>query len=227
MKITILGSCRQESLSSYFDITNIKEGLTYPHYPKEIVQAIEFCKNVSTMPDEFTRLMFRSGILQKRQLRPEEFQKSFNETDLFVIEIATRVQYEYKGLYAHQILSEVKYGFHDYQNVLKTDATDEEIEKDVVRMRELLGEKPFIIVSHICTRNSGKRYDLVELLKKICEKHGIPLFLPHEQLADEDPGKLYVQERNLAHYTDFGDKCVGMRYKQFIDNLKHSVGNVV
>jgi len=47
MKLTILGSCRQDSLYSYFDVTNIKEKLTYPHYSKEIIQAIEFCKNIS------------------------------------------------------------------------------------------------------------------------------------------------------------------------------------
>jgi len=65
MRITILGSCRQDSLYNYYNITNIKNNLTYPHYSKEIVQAIEFCKGKSPISHALTRSIFRSGILSK------------------------------------------------------------------------------------------------------------------------------------------------------------------
>ena len=47
MKITIFGSCRQQALGKYYSTTSIQESLTYPHYTKEIIQAIEYCKGIS------------------------------------------------------------------------------------------------------------------------------------------------------------------------------------
>jgi hypothetical protein len=176
MNITVFGSCRQDSLYKNFNVTNIKNNLTYPHYSKEIVQAIEFCKNISSIPPELTQYLFRSGILEKRLKYSCDFKNTFDTTDLFVVEIASRIAYDYKGFYAHHILSEEKYGFNDCANIIQRDLTDEEIEHDILRMRELFDGKPFFIVSHICTRDSGKRYELVELLRKICSIHSIPFF---------------------------------------------------
>jgi hypothetical protein len=59
MKLTIFGSCRQESLYSNYSATNIRNNLTYPYYTKEIVQAIGFCKGI---PYNLTKSIFRSGI---------------------------------------------------------------------------------------------------------------------------------------------------------------------
>lgn len=44
MKITVLGSCRQYSLREDYSVTNIQEDISYPHYTKEILQVINFCK---------------------------------------------------------------------------------------------------------------------------------------------------------------------------------------
>ena len=44
--ITILGSCRQESLYKNYNITSIQKNISYPHYTKEIIQAIEYCKGI-------------------------------------------------------------------------------------------------------------------------------------------------------------------------------------
>ena len=53
MKITIFGSCRQV-IEQEFVISKIQEELTYPHYSKEIIQAIEFCKGISNIPEDIT-----------------------------------------------------------------------------------------------------------------------------------------------------------------------------
>jgi hypothetical protein len=127
MNITVFGSCRQDSLYKNFNVTNIKNNLTYPHYSKEIVQAIEFCKNISSIPPELTQYLFRSGILEKRLKYSCDFKNTFDTTDLFVVEIASRIAYDYKGFYAHHILSEEKYGFNDCANIIQRDLTDEEI----------------------------------------------------------------------------------------------------
>ena len=44
MKITILGSCIQHSLKNKYNITDIQEKLSYPHYTKEILEVIKYCK---------------------------------------------------------------------------------------------------------------------------------------------------------------------------------------
>jgi hypothetical protein len=217
MKITVFGSCRQDSIYKIYNTTNIRDNLTYPHYSKEVLQAIEFCKGISTMPVNLTQYMFRSGILNKSPLNSEMFKNEFNTTDLFIIEIASRISYEYSGYYAHHILTEEKYGFGDRSNIIQRDLTDEEIEQDILRIRELLDGKPFIIVSHIYTRKSGKRYELVKLLKNICENHNIPFFDPDEQLIGKDPKLLYAQEDLLSHYTEYGHQEVEMLYKNFIE----------
>ena len=105
MKVTSLGSCRQHSLQQHFTVTQIQERLTYPHYTKEILQAIEFCKGISAIPGPLTQSLFRSGILEQRSLDPRQFKEEFESTDVFVVEIASRLAYRYKGFYAHHIPS--------------------------------------------------------------------------------------------------------------------------
>lgn len=222
MNITVFGSCRQDSIYKMYNVTSIRDNLTYPHYSKEILQAIEFCKGVSNIPLNLTQYMFQSGILKNKQFNSKDFINEFNSTDLFIVEIASRISYEYNGYYAHHILTEEKYGFYDRANIIQRDLTNEEIEKDILRMRELFDGKPFIIVGHISTRKSGKRYELIEVLKNICDNHSIPFFYPQEQLAGEDSKALYGDENPLTHYTEYGHQAIGKRYKSFIDEIMNT-----
>ena len=217
MKISIFGSCRQDSLYTLYDITNIKNNLSYPHYTKEILQCIQYCKNTSAIPTHLTRYLFRSGILNKSVLRQEDYKQAFDTTDLFVVEIASRKKYKYKSYYAHHILIEEKYGFSDRESIIEEDSTDEEIERDILLMRELFNGKPFIIIGHICTRKTGKRYELVQSLRNICFTHSIPFFDPQEHLIDYD--SILVKEDIIAHYTHEGHKTIGKLYKTFIDRV--------
>ena len=219
MILTVFGSCRQDSLYNTYPVTSIRGDLTYPHYSKEIVQAIEFCRGVSNILPEATQYVFRTGILERRSINPSQFYNDFNSTDVFVIEIASRISYMYRGLYVHHILTELQYGFPDIANIVQRDLTDEEIEEDILKMRELLHPKKMMIVSHIYTRTTGKRYELVKLLHSICLKHNIPFFDPIVQLCDSDPEKLYVKESLLSHYTPYGHSQIGKRYVDFINNL--------
>jgi hypothetical protein len=216
MKITIFGSCRQDSLYDHYKITNIKNNLTYPHYSKEVVQAIEFCKGISTISPTLTKSIFRSGILSRTIMHPGHFTADFMSTDLFVIEIASRISYNYNGYYAHHILSEPQYGCPDISNIIVRDLTDGEIEEDILRIKGLLHPKPFIIVGHIYTRKTGKRYELVQLLKRLCSIHNIPFFDPVIETAGLLPEKLYHKEDTLAHYSHYGHSIIGKKYCDFI-----------
>jgi len=219
MHITILGSCRQDSLYTYFNITNIRDSLTYPHYSKEILQAAQFCKGQLNIPFEQTQNIFRSGILAKQPLHPDSFRNDFEKTDLFVVEVASRLFYKYADFYAHHIITESQYGFHDISNVIQGQLTDSEIEEDLVQLKRVLYLKPFCIVTHICTRSHGSRYELVQLLKRLCAKHRIYLFDPAAELVMYDPDVLYEKEAVLSHYTKEGHALIGAKYNTFIQKI--------
>ena len=69
MKITIFGSCRQHSLYSIpgIEVTGIQENISYPHYTKEILEVIKFCKEGHVLPEE-TLNTFRTPALLNKKL---------------------------------------------------------------------------------------------------------------------------------------------------------------
>lgn len=222
MQITILGSCRQQPLSKYYTVTNIQEGLTYPHYSKEVIQAIRFCNGSLAVPKELTKSIFRSGLLHNTLLDPVQFAESFATTDVFVIEIASRLCYEYEGYYAHHIaFDDDRYRIRDHTKIHKRELTDAEIEHDILEIKHLLAGKKLLIVPHIYTRSTGKRYELVKLIQAICEKHGIPFLDVSYELGKIHPDtrSIYLPEKVLAHYTKYGESIVADIYRAKIDTL--------
>jgi hypothetical protein len=175
---------------------------------------------VSTIPRELTQSLFRTGILSKKTLEPSWFFEDFFTTDVFVIEIASRIAYMYKGFYAHHIVTDPHYEFPDPAGVETRDLTDDEIEADLVRIKEIIQRmsKKCIIVSHIYTRREGKRYELVKLLERLCARHAIPFFDPVEELGPL-PGPVYRDEPLLSHYTNYGHSQIAPHYKKFIESL--------
>lgn len=61
-----------------------------------------------------------------------------------------------------------------------------------------------MIISHICTRNSGKRYELVELLRQLCTKYNIPFFELMIYLKDKNPSEIFEKPEEVFHYTTQG-----------------------
>lgn len=218
--ITIFGSCRQYSINKQFATTSIQEGVTYPHYTKEVLQTVKFLKNI----DNYDNLnyCFRTEILNRSRFTDEQinkFREEFDRTDVFVIEIASRIAYEYNNTYIHHIASEEKYNVPIRNDIKIRDQTDEEIENDINEIISLLSPKPIIIVSHICTYSTGKRYELTKLLQKICEKKNISFFNPSVLLEKYSLNDLFINENVLTHYTEFGHNIVSLEYKRLIDNI--------
>lgn len=217
MNITILGSCRQYSIKNNYNTSSIQDRLTFPHYTKEIIQAIEYCKGVHQFDNNLTQYCFRTGILTKSNINyQKELQQEFENTDLFVLEIASRISYEWNNVYVHHILSENEYGFHDIPNIKIRDLTDIEIENDIVRIKELLYPKKILIVPHVYTRTSGKRYELVKLLEHLTTKYDIPFINPSELLKNETD---IYEEGQAFHYSSKGNNLVEKLYKERIDTI--------
>ncbi len=218
MRITTFGSCRQHSVAKVCNLTNIQETLTYPHYTKEVIQAIEFCKGVG-LSDDKSRYAFRTALLTGRHVTSNNYRKQYEETDLFIVEIASRLCYTYDDYYVHHIATEAKYGFQHRDKISIHSLSDSEIESDILRIRELLDGKPLIIVSHMYSYTHGKRYELVTLLRDICKKHDIPFFDPVEQLAPVNIKDITTKEHVLAHYTQQGHTLIAAKYKEMIDRV--------
>jgi hypothetical protein len=217
MKITILGSCRQDSLYNKYDITSIKNRISYPHYSIEILEVIQYCKHGHISPEE-TKSVFRTPMTEQRRLNySDRFLTELNETDLFVIEIASKTSYEYNGRFVHQVL-------HDRQmkpGIVVRTMSDQEIEADILQMREELNHKPILIVSHISTYENSKRNQLVQLLEKICSKHDIPFLNPMKEFTKRghEIRNLIISEEPLHHYNSLGHDKIAEIYDDFIRDI--------
>lgn len=214
--LSIFGSCRQDSLYNLYPITSIRDGLSYTHYTKEIIQAIEFCKGLRD--DLGEEVFFRSALLNGKPIA-RKFSDEFEKTDIFVIEIASRIKYEYKGHYIHHEAYDNETYSHTLQGAVNVStSSDSEIEQDIIKIRKLVHPKKMVVVTHIASKRYGKRYELSELIIGICNKLGIPVIDPFTHIKDNIEEGIFVPNDSERHYTDFGHKIIEKVYKKTIDD---------
>lgn len=210
--ITLLGSCRQWPIRSYYNTTDIQDQITFPHYSKEILQVIQYLK-YKNLTNEETKYCFRSNLLSycNREIDDNLYNRlkeQFDNTTFFLIEVASRTVYKWKNLFLHHIATDSQYKFPFINEIEIYDITDEEIEKDLIQIKEELYPKKMLVISHFSTYTSGKRYDLILSLERICKKLNIP-FLNQSLLIEKYGIDTIVKEELMAHFTDYGNKCAG------------------
>jgi hypothetical protein len=218
--ITILGSCRQHSLSKKYKLTSIQEEISYPHYTKEIIQLIKYCKYNNVSPD-ITKLIFRTPILTKRELvNYNKYNNEFNNTDIFIIEISSKIFYKYNDYYVHHIAIQDQYQVPIKNNIILGTLTKDDIEKDIIEIKNELN-KPLIIISHLVTRQKGERYILSEWLEEICKIHKITFINPIKELIKNnvDLNNIFLKEDILAHYNDVGHNEILLIYESYINKI--------
>lgn len=221
--VTIFGSCRQIPINNYLNVSPILDGLNYPHYTKEILQEIRYLK-YKNIPNILTKYCFRSGLLSgcTKEISDLEFHylnNEFNNTTFFLIEIASRITYKWNNLYLHHIAEDKKYNFTNINEITKEESTDEEIENDIIQIRNELYPKPFIIITHFATYTTGKRYELIKLLENICQKYNIP-YINQSNIIKEKGLDILINEPVLAHYTSEGGKYIGKVLYDKINEVK-------
>ena len=144
--------------------------------------------------------------------------------EFFLIEIASIKKFKWNNLSLHRICTTEQFDFYDRDNVILEDLTDEEIENDIVQIKNELFPKPFLIISHFSTHEEGKRYKLTQLLKNICLKYNIP-FLNQSDIIKEYGIDIVEKEEILAHYTNEGKKIVGQILFNKINDVKNNINN--
>lgn len=226
MNITILGSCRQDSIYNLkeYNITSIKEILSYPHYTKEILQVIDFCKNGNISPDE-TIECFRTPILTKKPIYFEQIKDEYKKTQLFIVEIASKLKYKYNNKYVHHILyDDDKFNISYKQKIEIEIQNAEEIIQDILQLKEELKEQ-LIIVGHIVTYNKGSRHDLLKLIEQVCIKNNIIFINPVKEIEKEgyNINDLIIAEQVIAHYNKAGHDVIQKIYSKFITKFIYNL----
>ena len=105
----------------------------------------------------------------------------------------------------------------DKQNIQIETQSDEEIIKDILKLKEELNGR-LIIVGHIVTYNKGSRYDLLKLLEKVCIENNILFINPVKEIEKEgyNINDLIENEKIIAHYNSKGHSIIQQIYKKFI-----------
>jgi len=156
MKIALFGTCRIGSFRHHFDCTDFDEAVSYVHSTKEIIQLIKYITKQVEIPDSINRFCFRAGILSLQPVAySDRFFSQFHEADLFVIEICARRKYLYQGYYLHHLAVDKRLHYYrDTPEKIMKDTlvqyqTQEEIEKDVSEIMDLVSPRKILLVSHI------------------------------------------------------------------------------
>jgi len=226
MIVTILGSCRQDSLYKIENITvtGIRDNVSYPHYSNEILEVIRYCKYGNMSPDETMRV-FRSPVITNSQLiLNSRIKDDFDSTDVFVIEIASRKAYKMNNRFVHHILYDDDQFNSEKDKIQVLLESDEEIKENILSMKNELN-KPIIIVGHITTYQRGPRYELLTLLERICVKHDILFINPMVEMTKRgiNTDEVFKDENVISHYTEKGHSAIKDIYTEFLQRITPTV----
>lgn len=222
--MTVFGSCRQDAVQHNFAVTPIRDGLTYPHFTGEVLQAIAYCSRpYGPRPPD---LAFRTGQLGKRLIPRWLAFISFLRTDVFVVEVASALSYEGDRWVFHHEL------YDNFENIQagQTRKIEPEllssitpvvmdwmrIRRDLEKIITILGPKRVVFVTHFSTRDEGKRFELARAIECFLEEARIPVINPSNLLGRWAAEELFVDEPVVSHYTPLGHSLIGGIYRDEI-----------
>lgn len=225
LTISTFGCCRQDSLSEIARTTGIRDGLTYPHNTKEIIQAIQYCQGSSDFPG----FAFRNFQLGAKLASQARLRKWFDATDLFVVEISSRNVFESEGVVLHHVALEERQHIptrleHQVPIPTKRIQSDQEISDDIEQIVSLLGgPAKVLLVTHFSTYQ-GARSELAAFIEATAQRLGVECFNPSSLLGQWTPEELFLSENVLAHYTPKGHQIAGNRYRRHLQaiQLRHT-----
>ena len=222
--IVILGSCRQSVLEEKYNVSGIKEEISYPHYTKEIIQVVSYCLN-NDVPENKTCYTFRTPALNNKPLKwKTQYRSDIENADVVFIEIASLLTYRLENRYVHHILYDEKaYNEKVKEEIVVGELTRDEVYADVRVLKNMI-KRPIIIVSHLVTKPEGKRYELLNMLREVCLEESILFIEPVNELIKMygNVDGMFSEEKKLSHYTHYGHQCILKVYERFMDSLSDS-----
>ena len=211
MSITIFGSCRLNKINNNNNLNNL---INYTYSTKEVIQFIKFLKGELHIPIPYNKACFRTAIMENKYIDYNDtFNKLFNDTDVFFIELCSIKKYIHNNFYLNYLCFDKLYPDYNknvpseiINNCIIEQQSDEEIENDILEIQKMLYPKKIIIVSHYNVKLNGEfinsRNKLINLLNNICSKYDIPFINPTIVLSKYNQNQ--VIQSNLRHYTELG-----------------------
>lgn len=224
MSITLFGSCR---INNVMGNNNINNKTTYTHSTKEVLQLINFLLGQKTFEMPLNMLCFRTGIIENRPVLYEEALTSdFIKSTIVIVEICSDKTWVYDTHYLHHICVDKSLPLWNVNTPIQvlnaykvTIQTPEEIEKDILKIKEMIEPRKIVLVTYYNTIINGcqPRNKLIFLLNSIAKKYNINIVNPSEVLKD------YTQEEvmkdDYAHYTDFGKRKMLDYLEKYISEI--------
>ncbi len=203
MSVALFGTCR---IGKIMNNNELNEMVNYTRTTKEVIQIIQFLKGELIFPYPYNIICFRWSILNNNTPINYNFHnKTFSNTDIFVIELCSIKKYVHNGFYIHE---------HKTDKTPSVDHTleyqsDEEIENDILEIRKILHPKKIVIVSHYNAKVNGEylpaRDKLINLLDYICKKYNIFFINPTNVLSNYSQELILADNGNdIQHYNEFG-----------------------
>lgn len=211
--ITVFGSCRQDSISQRFRTTRIRDDVNYCHYTKEVLQLIgDLRKGEPTCNSALYRVCLEGHTPKEWS----EHVKEFDDTDVFVVEIASSYAYEVNGFYSHHTAYDREETRSCFPGISRRRQTDDEIRDDMERIRDELAPRPVIFVSHVCTYNSGTRARLRELVRDTALGLDCLFFDPSSLFESHPASDLLIEQDTANHFTPKGHSILARHYSDLI-----------
>lgn len=213
--ICVLGCCRQDSIYWSYRVSSVRNGLGYTHYSAEALQMLQIVAGLA--PAQPTT-RFRNALVALPLTSLMQLRREFDETDMFIVEVASRLKYQGDGddVYHHVAFDAPPPGLK-LAGIRRVEQTDAEIESDLIKIRELVAPRPLIVVSHLVTRQDGKRAELRCGVAKMCERLQVPFIDLLSGCSGPEVGELVEDEPTIAHLTPKGHRYVHGLYQDAID----------
>jgi hypothetical protein len=229
--VTVLGSCRQDSLDELLKVTAIKSGLTYPHYANEILQLVRFLKG--RRKSFQSPYVFRNDSIGVAKVSSSYSRRAFRKTQVFVIEVASRWEYLHKGDYIHhvaydspELLPATIRNPKDLDGIVRRKQSYEELTEVLNLIVEELSGKAIVFVTNISTSDGSERAHLNSFISAFAKQRGVGFYDPSELLERHRLEDICKVEPVISHFTKFGHSLVGSKLKlKILEQLALNSGN--
>lgn len=226
--ITVFGTCRLKNIARN---NKLHEETSYTHCTKEVIQLYKFLNGELTIKDPYNTLCFRTAFVKKSPIHfKSDLKVRLQQSNAFLIEICSRKKYIHNNNYLHHLAVDTRFDFYIKTSgyikneYVKEIQSDEEIENDIIYIKNMIYPKPLIFVSHYNSLRDGKliedRNSLINLIEHICLKHNIRFVNPTVVLKNYS--QHLVMSEDLGHYTEFGNEKITEYFNHY---LEHEIFN--
>jgi hypothetical protein len=193
-----------------------------------MIQLLKFCKGELVLPELYRKICFRNGVYHNKPIEYDPKYKDIVEkSDLFVVEVCSRKKYVHNGYYLNYTAlittppdCTMNTPPEIHTETQATNETDEEIEKDLLEIREMIAPRPLLVVSHFNALVDEKvipsRDLLIQSLTHICEKHKIPFVNPTLVFSNYNQNDILD---GFNHYSQKGRRIITNYLNSKIDEL--------